>query len=80
MNHQIESDLDFDLLVEHMVSIHLRLIQIMMVDIMDPNIMVAFIETLNNRVQNPSFQLNPLEPMIRSEYNSSQDLVNRFCR
>ena len=67
MNHQIESDLDFDLLVEHMVSIHLRLIQIMMVDIMDPNIMVATIETLNNRVQNP--MLNPLEPMIRSEYN-----------
>ena len=70
MNHQIESDLDFDHPVEHMVSIHLLPIQIMMVDTIHPrSIMAAIIEILNNRVKNPSFQLDQLETMIRSEYN-----------
>ena len=69
MNHQIESDLDFDLQVEPMVSIHLLPIQIMMVDITHSSIMVVIIEILNNRVKNPSFQLDQLETMIRSEYN-----------
>jgi len=69
MNHQIESDLDSDLPVEHMVSIRLPPIQIMMMDITHPNIMVVIIEILNNRVKNPSFQLDQLETMIRSEYN-----------
>ena len=75
MNHQIESDLDSDLPVEHMVSIHLPPIQIMMMDIMHPNIMVVITEILNNRVKNPSFQLDQLETMIRSEYNLTKNII-----
>ena len=75
MNHQIESDLDSDLPVEHMVSIHLPPIQIMMMDIMHPNIMVVITEILNNRVKNPSFQLVQLETMIRSEYNLTKNII-----
>ena len=75
MNHQIESDLDFDLQVEPMVSIHLLPIQIMMVDITHSSIMVVIIEILNNRVKNPSFQLDQLETMIRSEYNLTKYII-----
>ena len=75
MNHQIESDLDFDLQVEPMVSIHLLPIQIMMVDLTHSSIMVVIIEILNNRVKNPSCQLNQLETMIRSEYNLTKYII-----
>ena len=75
MNHQIESDLDSDLPVEHMVLIRLPPIQIMMMDSTHPNIMVVIIEILNNRVKNPSFQLDQLETMIRSEYNLTKNII-----
>ena len=42
-----------------------------MMDITHPNI----IEILNNRVKNPSFQLDQLETMIRSEYNLMKNII-----
>ena len=57
MNHQIESDLVFDLQVEHMDSIRLPPIPTMTVDMVAWMVynMVVTIEILNNRVKNPSF-------------------------